>query len=170
MKNIKDSIDIESMLNSVYEEVMWLADRPNTPPAAARSWYTHVVSNRLRRHIRKFTGMVSRRALEPNAVLRLEHFKRLQTTLTQLVADHHKRGVKDPQEFIRVVKECEQVHIVTFQENYDAMKSDGDYIKAGISLVNWKDITPAIQHELLKVLRGRVSNAEDFALEQKTPA
>ena len=171
MQNSSDSIDIEATLRSVYEEVMWLARRPNTSPASARSWYTHVASVRLRRYLRVFSGKVSRRALEPDAVRRLEHFKRLQTTLTKLVADHVSRGVSDPREFIRVVTECEQVHIVTFQENYDAMKADGDYDRAGISLIDWKDISPVIRRELFtKVLRGRVSNAEDFELEYETSA
>jgi len=132
--------DPAAMLTAVYEEVMWLARRPNTSPSSARAWYTHIASFRLRRYLRRFSGQVSRRALEPGAVLRLEHFKRLQTTLTKLVAEHVKRGIPDPQEFVRIVTECEQVHIVTFLENYEARKAGGDYLKAGILLLDWKDV------------------------------
>ena len=75
--------------------------------------------------------------------------------------------ISDPQEFFQKVTNCEQVHIVTFQENYDVRKSGGDYVKAGISLVDWTDIAPEIQRELFtKVLRGRVSNAEDFEVKR----
>jgi hypothetical protein len=155
--------DPAAMLATVYEEVMWLARRPNTSPSAARAWYTHIASFRLRRYLRRFSGQVSRRALEPGAVLRLEHFKRLQTTLTTLVAEHVKRGIPDPQEFVRIVTECEQVHIVTFLENYEARKAGGDYLKAGILLLDWKDVAPDVQRALwTKMLRGRVSNAPDF--------
>lgn len=151
------------MLTSIYEEVMWLARRPDTSPSAARAWYTHVASVRLRRHLRIFSGKVSQRAIEPEAVLRLEHFKRLQTSLTKLVGDHVRRGVFDAREFVRLVMDCEQVHIVTVQENYEAMKAGGDYQKAGIALVDWKDIALETQRALWKrVLKGRVSNAEHF--------
>jgi len=159
----KAPVDPAAMLTAVYEEVMWLARRPDTSPSAARAWYTHIASFRLRRYLRRFSGQVSRRALEPSAVLRLEHFKRLQTTLTKLVADHVKGGVSDPREFVRVVTECEQVHIVSVRENYEARKAAGDYLKAGILLLDWKDVAPDLQRALwTKVLRGRVSNAPDF--------
>ena len=151
------------MLTAVYEEVMWLARRPNTSPSAARAWYTHIASVRLRRHLRIFSGQVSQRALEPDAVLRLEHFKRLQTTLTKLVTEHLRKDIFDPREFVRVVTDYEQVHIVTARENYEAMKAGGDYSKADISLLPWEAIVPEIQRALwTKVLRGRVSNAQDF--------
>ena len=152
-------------LASIYEEVMWLADRPNTTPTAARAWYTHVASGRLRRHIRQFTGMVSREAAKADAPeLRLEHFKRIQTTLTKLVAEHRKAGSRNVEEFTRVVLDCEQVHVVTKRENYDAMKAKGDYMLAGIALVHWHEL-PAVRQKTLwsKVLRGKVSNAVDFA-------
>jgi hypothetical protein len=153
----------ETRLAAVYEEVMWLARRPGTSPTAARAWYTHIASIQLRRDVRRFSGKVSQRALEAGAVLRLEHFKRLQTTLTKLVADHLTRGISDAQEFVRVVIDCEQVHIVTFSENYDVRKASGNYPKAGIVLVDWQDIAPDTRQALWKkVLRGRVSNAREF--------
>jgi hypothetical protein len=159
------------MLTAVYQEVMWLARRPNTSASAARAWYTHVASARLRRHLRLFSGQVSQRALEPKAVLRLEHFKRLQTTLTKLVAEHLRTGISDPREFVRVVTDCEQVHIVTARENYDAMKAGGDYSKTDISLLPWEAISPEIQRALwTKMLRGKVANAQDFKPKTATPS
>ena len=153
----------EAALTQVYEEIMWLAKRPNTSPSAARAWYTHIDSLRLHPRLRRFTGLVSQLALQPGAVLRLEHFQRLQTTLTKLVSDHLRNGTHDPREFIRVVTDCEQVHIVTFRENYDAMKAGGDYSKTGIVLIPWEAIAPETQLMLWKrVLRGKVSNAEAF--------
>ncbi len=155
--------DTDAALVSVYEEVMWLARRTNTSPSAARAWYTHIASNRLRRHLRIFSGLVSEKAIQPDAVLRLEHFKRIQTTLTKLVADHLRNGIYDPLQSARVVTDCEQVHIVTVRENYDAMKADGDYSKAGIVLLAWEAIAPETQLMLWKrVLKGKVSNAGAF--------
>jgi hypothetical protein len=145
---MENNTDVQTMLAGAYEEVMWLARRPHTSPSAARAWYTHIACGRFRRHICKFSGLVSRRALEPAAVLRLEHFNRLQTMLTQLVARHLREGISDPGEFIRVVTKCEQVHIVTFRENYEASMANGDYHKAGIALLAWADIAPETQHVL----------------------
>ena len=161
--------DAEATLTRIYEEIMWLAKRPSTSPSAARAWYTHIASNRLRRYLRTFTGQVSQQALQPGAVLRLEHFKRLQTTLTKLVTEHLRNGTSDPSQFIRVISDCEQVHIVTAPENYAAMKADGDYAKAGIVLVAWENV--ALETQLLlwkRVLTGRVSNASDFNPTQRT--
>jgi hypothetical protein len=46
--------------------------------------------------VRRFTGKVSKEALKDQAILRLEHFKRMQTTtLTQLVEKHLKCGLID---------------------------------------------------------------------------
>ena len=95
--------------------------------------------------------------------MRFEHFNRLQTALTKLVDRHLREGIYDPGEFIRVVTECEQVHIVTFRENYDAVMVNGDYHKANIALVAWADIAPETQQAIWsKKLRGQVCNAEEF--------
>jgi hypothetical protein len=156
---------VRANLASIYEEVMWLAERPNTTPSAARAWYTHVAVHRLRRDVRRFTGKVSHEAAtDEGAILRLEHFMRIQTTLTQLVARHLKTETRSAAEFISIVLEYEQVHIVTLAENYAAMKAKGDYLLAGISLVDWRDL-PAERQRVLwrKVLNGRVSNAAEFA-------
>jgi hypothetical protein len=150
-------------LLSIYEEIMWLAKRPRTSPSAARAWYTHVVAGRHIRRIRYFSGKVSSSASKNEAgTLRLEHFKRIQTTLTQLVAKHLRSG-EDSAEFIRVLLDCEQVHIVTFDENYQVLKAKGDYTKAGIHLLDWDKI-PKIRREHLwnKMLKGKVANASEF--------
>ena len=154
---------IKDRLGEIYEEVMWLAHRSHVSPSAARAWYTHVASNSIKRYIRMFSGKVSLLALNPDETLRLEHFKRMQTTLTKLVDRHVLKGAYDKNEFIRAVLDCEQVHIVTLQENYAAMKADGNYQKAGISLVAWSSI-PSEQKVFLwrKMLRGKVANADKF--------
>lgn len=159
---MKSNPDTRTMLEGTYEEVMWLARRPHTSPSMARAWYTHIATGRFRRRICKFSGLVSRRALKPGGTLRLEHFNRLQTALTNLVARHLREGIYDPREFIRVVTKCEQVHIVTFRENYEAAMANGDYRKAKIELVAWADIAPETQRVLWSKLRGRVCNAEAF--------
>jgi hypothetical protein len=87
----------------------------------------------------------------------------MQTTLTQLVDRHRKAGVRDKAEFLEVLLDCEQVHIVTFQENYAAMKADGNYRRAGIALLSWKSIPLESRHYLWKkMLQGRVANAAEF--------
>lgn len=156
--------NVQATLTSIYEEVMWLAKRPKITASAARAWYTHVVHSSVTRQIRRFTGKVSRSAIDnEEGDLRLEHFKRIQTTLTQLVARHIKSGSLNPQEFIETVLDCEQVHIVTKTENYAAMRAKGDYSLAGIELVSWDKIPVKRRHVLWKkMLRGKVANAAEF--------
>jgi hypothetical protein len=152
---------LRTQLTALYEEIMWLAARKNVTPSMARAWYTHVAAGKFTRRIRQFSGKVSEKAIgNPRAVLRLEHHARIQTTLTQMVAAHLARKKRDPAEFIRVIIKCENVHIVTFSENYAAMKSGGNYRKAGIRLVPWKKI-PERRQKILwaKMLKGRVANA-----------
>jgi len=159
--------NVRANLRSIYEEVMWLAQRPNVKPACARAWYTHIAHLGVRCDIRRFTGKVSRAAaFDESAVLRLEHFKRIQTTLTQLVARHIKSGGHNADEFIKMVLDFEQVHIVTVPENYAAMRAKGDYDLAGIELLEWKAV-PKERRRLLwrKVLKGKVANARQFDVE-----
>ena len=119
-------------LAAIYEEVMWLARRTDVSPSAARAWYTHITSNSIRRSVRRFSGKVSEGAARSkSAPLRLEHYKRIQMTLTNLVDRHLKNKKSDAREFIRVVAACECVHIVTLDENYSAMRAKGNYRKAG---------------------------------------
>jgi hypothetical protein len=161
--------DLRAQLVSLYGEIMWLAARKNVTPSMARAWYTHVAAGKFSRRIRHFSGKVSAKAAaNPRAVLRLEHHARIQTTLTQLVAAHLKRRRQNPAEFIRVILRCENVHIVTFAENYDAMKSDGSYQRAGIKLIAWNKLPERRRNVLWsKMLKGRVANAVKFAPPRK---
>jgi hypothetical protein len=158
-------------LAAIYEEVMWLARRTDVSPSAARAWYTHITSNSIRRSVRRFSGKVSERAARSkNAPLRLEHYKRIQTTLTNLVDRHLKSKKSDAREFIRVVAACECVHIVTFDENYSAMRAMGNYRKAGIRLRAWRSLPEARRALLWKsILRGRVANAAAFRPSKEPP-
>jgi hypothetical protein len=161
----RDNAAIRRELSELYEEVMWLAARPRVTPSMARAWYTHIVAGRLSRRIRRFSGHVSRAAIaDPHSTLRLEHHARIQTKLTQLVAAHLELKRPNPRAFVHLILSGETVHIVTFRENYDAMRSNGDYRKAGIRLVAWRAI-PKVAREVLwrKMLRGKVANAADFA-------
>jgi hypothetical protein len=155
---------IRSKLVALHEEIMWLAARPNISPSMARAWYTHVCAGKFIRHIRLFSGKVSQEAISDlGATLRLEHHARIQTTLTGLVTAHLKRKRPSAHEFVRTVVDSENVHIVTFAENYAAMSNDGNYRRAGIKLVAWRSI-PIERRQVLwaKMLRGKVANAAQF--------
>jgi hypothetical protein len=152
---------IDQTLRAVYEEMMWLAKRPGVSASLARSWYTHVRSGGLK--LTRFSGKVSRAALDPKVTLRLEHYGRIQTGLTQLVERHKKRKRPNAAEFIRFLRAVERVHIVTFAENYAALKAKGKYKAAGIELVAWKTLSIKQQERLWKMmLRGKVANALDY--------
>jgi len=157
-------------LTRVYEEIMWLAQREEVTPSHARGWYTHIIAERMKTKIRRFTGMVSEKAARnPEAELRLEHFLRIQTALTELVSRHKtfKRG--RPLEFIRLVVEYEQVNVVTFDENYAAMRAKGDYKVAKIKLLSWSRLPRATKMILWpKMLNGRVCNADEYAVTRAT--
>ncbi len=122
---------------------------------------THIAANRLRKYIRRFFGKVSKSAaIEAKVSLCLEHFKRMQTTPDSTCRSPFETGLQDAEEFIRLLLDCEQVHIVTARENYDAMKAKGDYDKAGIVLVDWASVLPDRQHFLWKnMICGKVMNA-----------
>ena len=148
----------DQALKSIYEEMLWLAKRPGVSASLARSWYTHVRAGGLR--LTRFTGKVSRAALNPKATLRLEHYRRIQTGLTQLVERHRVMKRPNAAEFIRFIRAAERVHIVTFDENYAALKAKGKYRAAGIELVPWKSLSVGQQRRLwTKMLRGKVANA-----------
>jgi hypothetical protein len=162
IKNLDPALRGE--LIRIYEEVMWLARRRNVSASCARAWYTHVRSGKVTRRLRRFTGKVSRSAAGARTVnLRLEHYKRIQTTLTALVMRHRKIKKPDPGDFIRVLLNCERVHIVTFGENYAVRRSGGNYRKAGVELLPWRALPPERQAVLWKrMLRGRVANADAY--------
>lgn len=156
--------DLRVVLTSIYEEVMWLSGRPNVTASRARAWYTHVMAESVKRRVRQFSGLVSMEAIaSQSGDLRLEHHKRIQTTLTALVDRHRREQRHDPNEFVRTVIECESVHIVTSAENYAAMRARGDYEMAGIALVPWDEIHEHRRRELWStMLRSRVANATTF--------
>lgn len=142
---------------------MWLSARQNVTPSVARDWYTHATVERLKKRVRMFTGCVSERASNFEEELRLEHFFRLQTKLTQLVENHMREDFRDAQEFIDTIKRCEQVHIVTRSENYAAMKAKGSYQDACIKLVDWSSLGYSTQLKLWnKMLRGKVANHGEY--------
>lgn len=156
--------DLRAALVSIYEEIMWLASRPNVTASRARAWYTHIMAESVKRRIRQFTGQVSSSVVAGDGTgLRLEHYKRIQTTLTELVERHRREARDDADEFVRTLIEFESVHIVTIEENYAAMRAQGNYETAGIVLVSWDQI-PAERRAVLwsKMLRGKVANADRF--------
>jgi hypothetical protein len=157
--------EVDARLRSIYEEMMFLARRPDTTASMARAWYTHVAGGRLATKLRMFSGSVSKAAIaEEGVTWRLEHFKRIQTTLTKMIERHLGQDADDPDDFVRTIVECEQVHLVSFQENYAAMAAAGDYELAGIKLVPWAEVPKDLQQQLWKDrLRGRVANAAAFA-------
>ena len=107
--------ELETALTSIYEEIMWLSIRPNVTASRARAWYTHVMAESVKRNIRHFTGQVSKEAVaSTGADLRLEHYMRIQTTLTGLVERHRATGTPNVSEFIATLIECEKVHIVHY--------------------------------------------------------
>ena len=165
--NSSDDIDpgLRAALVSIYEEVMWLSRRPNVSSGRARGWYTHIMAESVKRRLRTFTGSVSQQAVATQGLdLRLEHYMRIQTTLTALVERHRTDEHPNPEEFVRTLIAYERVHIVTVKENYDAMRARGDYQKAGIALVPWASIPAKRRVELWrKMLRGRVANATAYA-------
>lgn len=157
------SLELRAALVSIYEEMMWLAGRPNVTPSRARAWYTHVMAESVKLRVRQFTGLVSTAAaVNEGTGLRLEHYKRIQTTLTELVARHQRDG-PNLEEFLRTLLEYEAVHIVTIEENYAAMRAKGDYQEAGIVLLPWTDVPSDRRRELwITMLKGKVANAEQY--------
>ncbi len=85
---------------------MWLALRENITPSAARAWYTHIRAERLKKYLRMFTGNVSENAIIIGEDLRLEHFLRIQTTLTKLIKKHIENDIHDSNEFIDTIHRC----------------------------------------------------------------
>lgn len=156
--------DLQAALRSIYEEIMWLAIRPNVTPSRARAWYTHVMAESVKLRVRHFSGFVSETASKPDSgMLRLEHYGRIQTSLTGLVERHLSQKLHDPDEFVRTLIDLERVHIVTMQENYDVMRTKGDYDAAGVLLLSWFEIDKARRATLwASMLRGKVANAAAF--------
>jgi hypothetical protein len=158
-------LEVNTRLREVYEEMMWLAQRPNVTPQRARAWYTGVVSEALKTKVRVFTGMVSEKALfDPSDRLVLEHEPRLAFRISEFLRAHLETGKRDPDEFIRLIEECERVNITTNEENHQARKANGDYRAAGIELRLWSDIPEGTRRVLWeRCLKGKVANASEFS-------
>jgi len=156
--------ELHAALRSIYEDIMRLASRPNVTPSRARAWYTHVMAESVKLRVRHFSGFVSETAAKPDSgMLRLEHYGRIQTSLTGLVARHLREKIDDADEFVRTVLELERVHIVTMRENYDVMRTKGDYAAAGVTLLPWSEIDMDRRQSLwASMLRGKVANAAAF--------
>ncbi|TCK32785.1 hypothetical protein B0G84_8667 [Paraburkholderia sp. BL8N3] len=156
---------IDEQLTTVYAVIMHAAGTGLFNATKARAIYSHVMASKLKMHLRTFTGKVSRAAAaDPEAKLVLEHFHRLQHKLTLLVADHIKNG-PDAAAFIEAVRHMEQVHIVTFEENYAAHRAKGCYDTASIELLDWLDLPEDVRRTLYRrKLHGAVSNAKQFAV------
>lgn len=158
-------MDIDSKLKLCYELMMQVARTNLFTARAVRGGYTHWLGPELSKEIREFSGLVSKSAIENGEVrgLVLEHFLRIQTSLTQLINRHMAEG-ENVSEFIAEVKRLEKVHIVTKKENDTLRKNEysGNYKKAGIEMVEWCDIPDSAKFFLRKKIRGKVANASDF--------
>lgn len=156
---------IVARLISTYEELMWLANRPHVTPQQARAWYSQVIAIPLAPKVRRFTGMVSRKAIENiHERLVLEHYNRLSHSLSRLIETHVEQQINDPTPFLALIEQCEQVNITTDEENHRVQEAAGDYNAANIQLVEWESLSTQDRAFLWqKKLRGKVSNASDYA-------
>jgi hypothetical protein len=157
----------ETKLLSIYEEIRWLAARPDVSVGMARAWYALIRAEPLKRCIRQFSGMVSERAASAAAgePLILEHYGRMHASISDLIKSHIAEGRSAPEEFVQTVLRVERVHIVIQRENVDARLAQGDYAVAGIQLLSW-DALPAERQKSLwqTMLQGKVANAKAFAI------
>lgn len=162
MRVVRDSL--RSDLESCYEEIMYLADRPNVSPQRARAWYSSVRREQFKRSICMFTGMVSEKAIvDVNENLVLEHPERLSYTISKLISKHAEDKTYNPEEFVDSVIRCEKVNITTDRENHAVRKAEGDYESAKIILIEWRKIDEQRRIELWKnKLNGAVANADEF--------
>lgn len=156
---------VQEKLTAIYEDLMWLTARPHLSPARARAWYSAVMRVTIKRQVCLFTGYVSRAALAaPSDELVLEHYNRLAHSLTALLSAHKRARTHNPSEFIALVECCEKVNITTKWENQIAQKTQGDYGKAGIELMEWNNIDDEKRRLLYKTkLYGEVANHANYA-------
>ncbi len=154
--------------------MMQVADSGLFTARVVRGGYTHWLGPEFVRELRQFTGKVSADSIncvvntKSETGLAFEHFLRIQKELTTLMSRHMVEG-QNEDEFIETVKRLENVHIVTKTENTKLRTKEcsGDYIKAGIDLVDWKDVPEEAQLILWKKIRGKVANSEDFRVAPK---
>jgi hypothetical protein len=157
-------VETDDALKEIYLQMMWLGKRPGITPGDARAWYSHVLSRKFITRVRRFSGKVSKgAAITPNARLCLEHFRRMQSELTNLLHRHLHENLDSPNEFITLLESVEQVHLVLESENHQILKSSGCYTQAGVHLLDWTNLTSEVQRILWKrKLNGRVANAKDY--------
>jgi len=156
--------EIREKLVQIYEDMIWLANRPHNSPARARSWYTSTWSPALSSSIRIFSGNVSSAAIRnPDGLLCLEHYNRLAASITQLIQKHTANNIEDHDTFLELIEECERVNITTDEENHTIQTNKGDYKASGIILISWENISHDIRSILFRnCLRGRVVNSKDY--------
>lgn len=159
------SMNINKKLELCYEIIMQAARAKLLNARGVRTGYTHWLGPELKKEVRIFSGYVSQQAIEngTHIGLVLEHFLRIQTELTSLIAKHLETG-ENPEEFVKEVRRLEQVHIVTKDENTTLRRKDisGSYEKAGIELIHWSNVPPESIGFLKKKLQGAVANAQEF--------
>lgn len=111
-------------LKLIYEDLIWLGNRPHVNPRQARAWYSQIFSRSLARQVRLFTGKVSLATLNDlHGELVLEHYKRLSYELSRLLENHIKNQINDPDKFISLIEMCERVNITTDEENHMVQKN-----------------------------------------------
>lgn len=158
-------MDIDSKLRLCYELMMQAARTGIFIARAVRGGYTHWLGPEFAKEIREFSGFVSKSAINNGSEtgLVLEHFLRIQTTLTSLIEKHMNEG-EDVFEFIREIKRLEKVNIVTRKENnlLRTKNISGSYEKADVVLVPWENVPESSKIFLRKKLRGKVVNADKY--------
>ena len=162
--------DVVQRLNLIYEEMMWLAQRENVTSQNARAWYSAVRAESVKRKVRRFSGRVSAEAINLAAInnvegaLVLEHYLRVQASLSELLNYHVINGLNDPVAFVTFIYEHEKVHITTKAENQQIRLHGGCYADAGVELCDWVNIPEQIREILWSSkLQGHVANAADYA-------
>ncbi len=158
-------MNTDEKLALCYEVIMMTARSGLLNARGVRTGYTHWLGPELSNEIRTFSGKVSEAAINngTHVGLVLEHFRRIQTALTELIGKHMAQG-EDRDEFITAVKSLERVHIVTKDENNRLRRKgvSGDYDKAGIKMKQWEEIPASSRAFLRRKLVGNVCNSSDF--------
>jgi len=156
---------IDEKLEICYEIIMQAARAQLLNARGVRTGYTHWLGPELKKEVRIFSGYVSQRAIDngTHIGLVLEHYLRIQTELTALIAKHLEAG-ENSEEFVNEVKRLEQVHIVTKEENTMLRRKaiSGNYEKAGIELIPWSNVPAESLGFLRRKLQGAVANAQEF--------
>jgi len=158
-------MDIDHKLGICYDIIMLSARGLCFNARGVRTGYTHWLGRELSKEVCIFSGFVSESSIKngTDTGLVLEHYLRMQKELTSLIQKHIKSG-ENKSEFIAEIRRLEQVHIVTKAENTTLRRNDiaGDYEKAGIGLVHWRDIPSDSRRFLRKKLVNKVANASQF--------